>query len=336
MPTKVVLFGLGSLGAEILKVLQSTKNVKLVGVVDTDPGKVGKDAGKLVLGKRVGVKVGSVKEALRHRPHIVLHAATSYLDELYDQVSPVLKDGVSVISTCEQLVYPYTSKTNTRIARKLDSLAKRNKASILGVGVNPGFVMDLLVLSLTGLCSDIHRIRVERVVDLAKRRSALQQKMCLGMLPEDFDKTRKEAAGHVGLLESTKMICDALNVKAAFTSSIRPLVSERLITSYNVTVEPGRISGLEHSLVGKTGSGKFIEMKLYMFAGASEFDLVEIDGTPPISVRTDGIHGDRATVSLLLNYIPVVLEAEPGLHTVKDLRMPGGSMASFKAMTFFP
>lgn len=326
MAIKLVQFGLGSLGMEILKALQKRNGIKLVGVVDADPSKVGRDAGKLALNRRLGVRVGSVKEALRRRPDIVLHAATSYLDDLYSQISPIVAKGISVISTCEQLVYPYTSEANTRIARKLNSLARKNGACILGVGANPGFVMDLLVLALTGLCSDIQRIRVERVVDLAKRRSALQQKMCLGMFPEDFEKARKgRRMGHVGLIESAKLICDALKVRASFTSSVRPLVSARLVGSYNITIEPGRISGLEHRLVGKSRKGRFIEMKLYMFAGASEFDLVEIEGTPPLSVRTDGIHGDQATVSLMLNYIPIVLEAEPGLHTVKDLRIPAGA-----------
>lgn len=321
MHIRVVLFGLGSLGTEILTTLRKKKGLELVGIVDIDPSKIGKDAGKLVLNKQIGIKVGSVEEALRARPDIVLHAATSYLGDLYSQIYRLVANGISVISTCEQLVYPYTSEVNTRLARKLDSLAKRNKASILGVGVNPGFAMDLLVLALTGLCSSVERIRLERTVDVANRRKALQEKMCLGMSLQEFEQVESRV-GHVGLLESAKMICDILKVKASFTSSVRPLIAERMLRSYDVTIEPGMIAGLEQRLVGKSRKGKFIQMILYMFVGASEFDLIEIDGTPPLSVRTDGIHGDQATISLLLNYIPVVLEAESGLHTVKDLRIP--------------
>ncbi|MFQ5920970.1 MAG: hypothetical protein ACE5JV_03020 [Nitrososphaerales archaeon] len=336
MPVRVVQFGLGSLGAEIARTLQKRTGIELVGVVDIDPNKVGRDAGKLVLRRRLGVKVvGSVDEALRSKPkpEIVLHAATSYLDDLYNQIHPAVARGVSVISTCEQLVYPYTSGANARIAKKLDSLAKKNKASILGVGVNPGFVMDLLALTLTGLCSSVERIRAERVVDVSRRRRALQQKMCLGMSLQEFEAVRKQKGGlgHVGLMESAKMICDALGVKTSFASSVRPLVAERLFTSNDIRIEPGRIAGLEHRLVGKSRRGRFIEMILYMFAGASEFDLIEIDGTPPISVRTDGVQGDQATISLLLNYIPTVLDAEPGLHTVKDLPIPSTS-----ALSYFP
>jgi len=321
MPVRVVQYGLGSLGIEIVKVLHERKELKLVGAVDIDPSKIDRDVGVLALDRKFGVKVGRIDEALKKKPDIVLHAATSYLDHAYEQISAIVKKGISVISTCEQLVYPYTSSTNVKLANKLDALARKHDATILGVGVNPGFVMDSLVLALTGLCSKIERIRVERVVDVAKRRKALQQKMCLGLTPPEFEKVKKKV-GHVGLLESAKMVCDALKVKVAFTSNIRPVVANRTFASSELAIEQGQIAGLEHRLVGKNRNQKFIEMILYMFAGASEFDLIEIEGTPPISIRTNGIQGDQATISLLLNYIPIVMNAKSGLVTVKDLPLP--------------
>lgn len=321
MPVKVVQFGLGSLGLEIVKVLLKKKDLKLVGAVDADPKKIGKDVGTLALNKRLGVSVSSVETALKKRPDIVLHATTSYLHDAYDQISAIVAKGISVISTCEQLVYPYTSNANTKLAKRLDLLAKKHDARILGVGVNPGFVMDAVVLALTGLCSNIERIRVKRVVDVAKRRKSLQEKMCLGLTLQEFERV-KNKVGHVGLLESAKMICDTLKIKMSFTSSIRPLVANREFKSHDITIEQGQIAGLEQRLVGKSKNAKFIEMVLYMFAGASEFDLIEIEGIPPISIRTDGIQGDQATTGLLLNYIPIVMNAKPGLLTVKDLPLP--------------
>ena len=321
MPLKVVQFGLGSLGLEIVKVLQKKKRFKLVGAVDIDASKMGKDVGMLALDKRIGISVSSIDAALKARPDIVIHATTSYLDDAYGQIAAIVAKGISVMSTCEQLVYPYTSKSNIRLAKKLDSLAKKHKARILGVGINPGFVMDSLVLALTGLCTNIEHIRMERVVDVAKRRKALQEKMCLGLTLQEFEK-KKSKVGHVGLLESAKMICDTLKVKASFVSSVRPIVANRPFKSSDVTIEQGQIAGLEHRLTGKNKSAKFIEMILYMFAGASEFDLIEIEGTPPISVRTNGVQGDQATIALLLNYIPIVMNASPGLLTVRDLPLP--------------
>ncbi len=321
MPVKVVQFGLGSLGLEIVKAVYEKKWLKLIGAVDIDTSKLGKDAGMLALNKRLGIRVSSMDQALKARPDIVLHATTSYLDDVYDQIFEIVSKGISVISTCEQLVYPYTSNANIRLAKKLNSLAKKHDASILAVGVNPGFVMDSLVLALTGLCSSIERIRIERVVDVTKRRKALQEKMCLGLTLQEFE-SLKNSVGHIGLLESAKMICDTLKVKVSFTSSIRPVVAKREFKSYDLTIEEGEIAGLEHRLVGKRDSARFIEMILYMYAGASEFDLIEIEGTPPVSVRTNGIQGDQATIALLLNYIPIVMNASPGLLTVKDMPLP--------------
>jgi 4-hydroxy-tetrahydrodipicolinate reductase len=321
MPVKMVQYGLGSLGIEIVKALHERKDLKLVGAVDIDAKKKGKDVGLLSLDRKLGVKVSSMNEALKKRPDVVLQATTSYLDHAYEQISAIVKKGVSVISTCEELVYPYTSSTNIKLAKQLDLLAKKHDTTILGVGVNPGFVMDALVLALTGVCSNIERIRVERVVDVAKRRKALQEKMCLGLTPQEFEKV-KTKVGHVGLLESAKMICDALKVKVVFASNIRPVVANRTFASSELVIEQGQIAGLEHRLVGKSGNQKFIEMILYMFAGASEFDLIEIEGIPPISIRTNGIQGDQATISLLLNYIPIVMNAKSGLLTVKDLPLP--------------
>ena len=322
---KVIQFGFGSLGIEIFKALQSTKDFKLAGVIDIDDSKLGKDAGILVLNKKTGIKVVNSINAVKSKPDIAIHATTSSLKNAYEQISEILKRRINVISTCEQLVYPY--ETNARLAKKIDSLAKKYKVSVLGVGVNPGFVMDSLVLMLTSLCSKIDRIRIERVVDIAKRRKALQEKMCLGFSLEQFDKV-KNKVGHVGLRESAMMLCDTLNVKGTISSTIRPVIANRMIQSYGVTVEPGKVAGIEHRLTVKRRreNSKFLEMILFMFAGASEFDLVEIEGIPPIYVRTNGISGDHATIALLLNYIPIVMKAKHGLHTVNNLQVPSASV----------
>ncbi|MFQ5970147.1 MAG: hypothetical protein ACE5J2_06620 [Nitrososphaerales archaeon] len=317
---RIVQFGLGSLGLEIIKVLQK-KEFKLVGVIDNDRNLVGKDVGTLALKSKLGIKVTGGIDLAKIKPDIVLHATTSDLNDAFSQIAGIVKHGIDIISTCEQLVYPYTSKANAKLAKKMHDLAKKHGARILGVGVNPGFVMDSLVLMLTSLCSRIDRIRIERVVDVAKRRKALQKKMCLGLTVREFEKV-KSKVGHVGLIESAHMISDALHVKPTFRTSIRPVVANRVLRSYDVTIEPGQIAGLEHRLIGKVKNERFLEMILYMFAGASEFDLMEIEGMPPLSVRTNGIQGDQATIALLLNYIPIVMNASSGLLMVRDLPLP--------------
>ncbi|MEM2759320.1 MAG: hypothetical protein QXU32_05340 [Nitrososphaerales archaeon] len=319
---RVIQFGFGSLGMEIFRVLRARRNFELVGIIDVDETKVGNDAGILAFNKRVGMKIVNNIDSIRSKPDVAIHATTSSLSEAYSQICSIVKHRINVISTCEQLVYPHG--INKNLARKLDTFAQKHKVRVLGVGVNPGFVMDSLVLMLTSLCSKIERIRIERVVDVTKRRKALQEKMCMGLTLEQFEEIRrvKGSVGHVGLAESATMICDALNTKGAMSTMIRPVIANRMIHAYNATIEPGKVAGIEHRLVVKRKETKFLEIVLYMFAGASEFDLIEIEGTPPISMRTNGIAGDQATIALLLNYVPIVLKAKAGLHTVNRLPIP--------------
>lgn len=320
---KVIQIGFGSLGKEIFMELHNRKDLRLIGIIDVDKTKVGKDAGTLAFKKPIGMKVVDNISAVKSKPDVAIHATTSSLKDAYEQIAELLKHRINVISTCEQLVYPHASNTN--LAKKLDIIARKNKVNVLAVGVNPGFVMDTFVLILTGLCNRIDRIKVERVVDIARRRRALQEKMCMGFTLEQFESV-KNKVGHVGLQESAQMVCDALKVKTTMTYTIKPVIANRMLHSYGITVQPGHVAGMEHRLIARSNDSKFLEMVLYMFAGASEFDLVEIDGIPPIYVRTNGISGDQATVALLLNYIPIITEIEPGLHTVRDLRLPTASI----------
>jgi 4-hydroxy-tetrahydrodipicolinate reductase len=186
---KVLQVGFGSLGKEIFIELLKRKNLKAVGVIDIAKSNLGNDPGILTLNRQVGIKIVGNIEDVKSKPDVALHATTSSLGEAYYQISELLNQRINVLSTCEQLVYPYGN--NKKIAKKLHMIAKKNKVSVLGVGVNPGFVMDSLVLKLTSLCSNIHRLRIERVVNIANRRKALQEKMCLGLGLDQYKKCKK-------------------------------------------------------------------------------------------------------------------------------------------------
>lgn len=323
-PHSVVQIGFGSLGREIFKELHSRKELKVVGVIDNHPNLLHKDAGMLTLNKKTRIRITDSLSSIRAKPDVALHATVSNLADAYDQIAEVLRHRINVLSTCEQLVYP--NGRNVGLANKLDRIAKRYKVKVLGVGVNPGFVMDSLVIMLTSLCTRIDGIRVERWVDISARRSSLQHKMCMGLTEGEFE-TMKGKVGHMGLVESARMIFDALRLQEPRISiNTRPVIAKRLIRSGGITVNPGKVAGIKHRLVARRRSSKFLELVLYMFAGADEFDLIEIEGEPPVYVRTNGVSGDRATTALLLNYVPILLNSEPGLHTVNALRLPSATI----------
>jgi len=316
---RIIQVGFGSMGIEIFKILRKNKKFKIVGVVDSDKSKIGKDIGIISFNKKIGLKIVRKIDEIKSKIDIVLLTTTSNINDVYTQIFEIAKMKTPIISTCEELVYPQGK--NKKIAKKINNLAIKYKIGILGVGVNPGFLMDSMVLMLTGLCNKIENITVTRVVNLAKRRKALQKKMCVGCKVLEFKKT-KGNVGHVGLKESAMMISNSLNIKLKMTSKINPIISKNRIKSNGLVVPRGRISGIKHSLVAMRKDSKFLRMQLYMYVGAKEYDLVNIKGEPPVYFKTKGVNGDKATVALLTNYIPIILKSNPGLFTVNKLPMP--------------
>lgn len=318
-PIRVIQIGFGSLGIEIFKILRKNKKFKIIGVVDSDKTKIGKDCGILTKKTKSGHRIVRKINEIKSKPDIVIHATTSKIEQAYSQISEIAKKRVSVISTCEELVYPY--RKHRKFAEKFDRLAKKYHIVILGVGINPGFLMDSMVLMLSGLCNQIDKISVSRIVNLGKRRRALQNKMCVGKTNSEFKKIRNKV-GHVGLEESARMIADSLNLKLNFSSTIKPFIAKNTIHSNGIVVKRGRVSGIRQTLVGKTKNLEFLKMKLFMYVGAKEYDLIDIKGIPPIYLKTKGVNGDQSTIGLLTNYIPIVLQSKPGLQTVNKLTIP--------------
>ena len=319
--------GLGPIGAAVVRQVAARKGFKVVGAVDVDPAKVGRDLGDVVgLDKKLRVKVtGDVTKTMKAaRPDVVVLCTSSSLAKVKGQLETILKGRVPVVSTTEELAYPYYS--NKRLARQIDVMARKAKVAVLGTGVNPGFTMDALPIALTGVCERVDRVHVERVQDAGRRRLPFQQKIGAGLTPAQFQQ-RVDAGTvrHVGLTESIAMIADAMGWKLdRITDEIKPKVATAPVSSEFLTVEPGRVCGIVQDGVGYRGGEPVITLHMEAYLGAPEsFDAVRIDGSPAIHSKIDGgVHGDVATASITVNSIPAVLAASPGLHTMRSLRLP--------------
>ena len=320
---RIIQFGFGSLGKYIFKNLSQNKKFKIVGVVDFNTKLVGKDPGILSLKKRSGKKIVSKISEIKFPADVVIHATSSHLPIVFDQLKEIIKLKTPILSTCEQLVYPHS--TNMKLAKKIDLVAKKNEIQILGVGANPGFVMDTLVIMLTSLCSEISSIKVQRVVNLAKRRKSLLKKMLVGNPISSFKKNHKEI-GHVGLLESASMICDALKIQPKLIQKNYPIIAQTNLKLNSKVVKRGDIAGIKNLLIAKKNNQEFLKLELSMYVGAKDKDTIQINGNPPINLITNGISGDFSTISLLVNYIPILLNLKPGLHTVNNLKVPSFSI----------
>ena len=329
---KIVLYGVGEVGSRIARHLLEKEGVEIVGAIDMAKDKIGKDLGEVLgLSKRLGIKVSdNLNEVLSEaKPDIAVHATSSFLKQVYPQLETCIKHGVNVVSTCEELSYPYAS--DPQIAKKLDTLAKKHKVTVLGTGINPGFLMDTLAITLTGLCQKVEKIRVTRLMNAATRRIPFQKKIGAGLTVDDFKEKIEEGhiTGHVGLSQSVAMIAAALSWKLdkIVIDKVEPVIATKPVSSEAIRVEKGRVAGLKQIARGLKNDKEIIILEFQAYIGAEEeYDAIDIDGIPPIHEKISPcVHGDYGTVAIIVNSIPKVFNASHGLVTMKDLPIPSAT-----------
>lgn len=326
---KVIIFGCGVMGRRIAQALVSKRRFDIMGAVDKDPEIVGKDLGELFdIPQQQGVIVE--KDAERLFSEVQAHAAvlttTSYLNAVFPQIVQCLNGNLNVISTCEELSYPW--KSRPELAQKIDDLAKEKEVTVTGTGINPGFLMDTLPLILTAPCLNVESIKVIRMMDSSKRRIPFQRKIGTGLTPQDFQRKieDKSITGHVGLLESVNMIADGLGweLDEAIELPPEPVIDEKETETGVGVIEPGRVIGLTSVAYGKKDSQEVITLNFSANAAVDEeYDEIVIQGEPRIHQKIiGGVHGDIGTVAVTVNTIPRVVEAPAGLILMKDLPPP--------------
>jgi len=327
MPIRVLLVGLGPIGASVARQVVDRNGFTLVGAVDVDPGKVGRDAADVIAsGKPLRIKVtGDIGKTIKAvKPDVAVLCTSSSLKSVVGQFEQVLKHRVPIVTTTEEAAYP--SRTNRRTFARLDAAARKAKVAVLGTGVNPGFTMDALPIALTAVCERVTSIEVLRVQDARIRRLPFQQKIGAGLTREQFD--RRVDAGtvrHVGFTESIQMIGDAMAWPLdRITDDIEPKMADADVASDLLTVSAGQVCGIIQRGTGYVDGEPRIRLRLEAYLGAPEsYESVLIEGSPRIHSRiAGGVHGDIATASMAVNSIPAVLAAAPGFRTMRDLRLP--------------
>jgi 2,4-diaminopentanoate dehydrogenase len=321
---RAIQFGVGPIGASTARLMREKQAIEICGAIDSDPAKAGRDLGEVIGATDApwGVKISAnANEVLEQNADVVIHTTSSSLAKVMDQLLACLEAESCVVSTCEELSYPY--RTHPELSAKLDAAAKASGVALVGTGVNPGFVMDKLVITLAAVSQRIEHAKALRVVDASKRRLPLQKKIGAGMTVEEFrTKVAEGVIKHVGLPESVAMIADSLNLSVdEITETIEPKVAtERVQTEY-LTVEAGQAAGVHQIARGLNNGKELVYLELQMYVGAKDpADTVYLQGHPDISLTIPGgSHGDIATASVVVNSIPVILDAPAGLRTARDL-----------------
>jgi 4-hydroxy-tetrahydrodipicolinate reductase len=324
MTIRVLQVGLGPIGVAVARQILARRGYELVGGVDLDPAKVGRDLGEVCgLPEPLGIEVRSdLGEALAAlQPAVAALCTSSSLKRMAPTVEACLEAGVAVASSTEELAYPW--REQPEMARRLDQAARRAGRAILATGVNPGFAMDAHPLNLTAVCQRVDSIRVRRVQDAGLRRLPFQLKIGAGLTPEEF--RRKADAGdvrHVGLAESIGMLADAMGWPLdEITDEIEPVIVAEPVSSSQVAVAAGQVAGVRQIGIGRENGKTRVHLEFVARIGEPEsFDEVNVEGDPSLHSRiVGGIPGDVATASMVVNAIPRVVTAGPGLLTMKDL-----------------
>jgi 4-hydroxy-tetrahydrodipicolinate reductase len=331
---RVIQYGIGPIGASIVRLMRQKNSLEIVGAIDTDAKKVGRDLGEVVGASDApwGILVSADAASVLAKPaDVVVHSTSSYLTSVMDQLLACLGAGLCIVSTCEELAYPF--RKHPQLSKTLDEAAKEEGVALLGTGVNPGFVMDKLPLTLSAVSQWVDWVSAVRIVDASKRRLPLQKKIGAGMTPDEF--RAQVGAGvikHHGLPESIAMVADGLGFSLDDVSeTIEPMIAEEVIKTEFLEVEPGQVAGVHQMGRGTAAGQEKIFMELKMYVGAKNpADTVVLKGDPNLTLTIPGgTHGDVATAAVVVNAIPSILAANAGLRTSRDLPLsffPGSAV----------
>ena len=317
---RIILCGVGAIGSEVAKFALSRPWLELAGAIDSDSTKIGLDLGAVLgLSKNLGIKVsGDITEVFdRVQADVVVLTTGSFLRSIYDQLESAVRAGLNVVTSAEELAFPILQSAH--LAEQLDQLAKEKGVTIKAAGINPGFVMDSLIVFLTTASADIEHVRGKRVVDCSQRRKQLQAKVGAGLSVDEFKaRLGQSIFGHLGLLESAALVADSIGmIPDRITQSVEPVIAERDVQSEYVKVKAGEVSGMRQTARCLREGKESVNLEvLFCVGAAAPKDQIVIKGMTDIDVTIkDGIPGDQATVAILINAIAPTLKAKPGLLT---------------------
>ncbi len=335
-PIRVLQWGLGAMGSGMARLMLEKQGLEIVAAVDGRPDYTGKDLGDVLgVDQKLGVLVTDQPEKVLNKDlvDIVILATTSWTKEQIPDLTRIIEAGINCISIAEEMSDPEAQ--NPDLSQQLDELAKKHGVSVLGTGVNPGFVLDLLVVVLTGGNHRVERIEASRVNDLSPYGPTVMKTQGVGTTPEEFRAGVKDGSivGHVGFPESIHLISAALGLGVdRIEESREPIISTVYRETPHVKVQPGMVAGCAHIGIGYRGDQEVIKLvhpqQIHPHLENQETgDYINIYGKPEIHMAIKPeIAGGIATMGIAVNMIPHVVAATPGLKRMIDLPVPAALM----------
>lgn len=339
---KVIIWGLGAMGSGMADMLLKKKGVEIVGAVGRG-AKVGKSMYEFIQterGDRPDVIIGTPEDVIKEgAADIVLTATDSYTKTAFDRLKFILEKKINVVSSAEEMAYPQAQSPEE--AKKLDEIAKENGVTIIGTGINPGLIMDLLVVLMTGCCETVDSITARRVNSLSPFGPVVMEEQGIGITKEEFEEGVRTGtlSGHVGFPESIHMVADAIGWKVEkVEQSMNPIMTDVDRKSPYGFAKAGNVAGCAMKGFGYVDGEMKIEMDHPQqiepeMVGVQTGDYVIIKGNPNINmVNSPEVPGGIGTIAMCVNMIPHVINARPGLKTMIDLPVPRAIMGDMREM----
>jgi 2,4-diaminopentanoate dehydrogenase len=329
---KVVIWGFGAMGKGMAQMLAYKKGVEIVGVCDLNPNLVGQNIFNIIKSDEPHevIITNNIDQLLGTTDiDLCLLCTDSFVKGAYDKIVKIISKGINCISTAEEMAYPKANEPE--LSKQLDMIAKANNVTVLGTGINPGFIMDLLVVALSGTMADVTHIEAKRVNSLSPFGPAVMHEQGVGISLDEYLKRSNDGslAGHVGFKESVHMIADALGVKLdEFNQQMAPIITTIDRKSPYGEAKANSLAGINMTGQGLVGGNVFINMIHPQqiepeSEGTLTGDYITLQGTPKVQMSiTPEIDGGIGTIAMCVNMIPHVLNAKPGLKTMIDLPVP--------------
>jgi hypothetical protein len=352
MPLKVIVWGTGSVGRLALREVLRNDAFELIGVKVFTDAKVGKDAIELAadgLTGTSGVKAVKDVDALPIGEADCIYYCPMVAD--HDEIAGLLRQGANVVTTASN---SYPKFYGAEVFDKLDAAGKAGGASFHGSGVNPAFISDVLVLTMSGLVHQARKITVREVSDVNHYTSTAPEIMCdhigFGKTPAEAMVATDFAKGMTAYFsEAILSVTDHLGVTLDRVEEHHQVAA----TKVPVTLKNGRV--IEPGTVGcrlfewrgvVDGEARIVLSTFWKLTTelepaweVSASDLVEwtitIEGTPSVRCKVetcasfdptspDYLKGGEvaameATAVHAVNAMPYVVAAQPGVRTFLDM-----------------
>ena len=339
---RVLVLGTGQMGSGIIRLVLDKQGLEFAGAFCRRASRGGLDVGRAIgLECELGIAAATdlAKAIEQGQPHVAIQATCSSIDDAMGEIALLVRYGVPVISIAEQMAYPACS--SPAFAEEIHWLAVSRGVAVVGTGINPGFVLDLLVITLSGVCADIRSISAERVNDLSPYGPTVLASQGVGLSPQAFAAGLQAGTvvGHIGFAESIHLIAAAVGWHIDRIEEKRePIIASVARQTPLVSVQPGQVAGCLHTAVAYRQGEPVITLRHPQqiqprLEGSETGDRIEIKGSP--DVRLSGspeIPGGQATCGLAVNMIPRILNAAPGLHTMADLPVPAAMLGDVRQL----